>query len=88
MRDKRRHHRLPTNEKIQVFWIDDKGTYHREVALSFDQSPAGVSVLLRNQVNRDCYIAVRNHADGRTTGARIRHITPKGMLFRTGLEFR
>jgi hypothetical protein len=88
MRDKRQHHRLPSNEKIQVYWIDEQGTYHREVALSYDHSPAGVCILLRNPVNRDCYVAVRNSADGRTTGARIRHITRTGMLYRTGLEFR
>lgn len=88
MRNNRRHDRFPTNEKIQIFWIDEHGTYHREVALSYDHSPAGVSVLLKQKVGRDCYLAIRNGADGRTTGARIRHITPSGMLYRTGLEFR
>ncbi len=88
MSNNRRHTRMPANEKIQLFWIDEQGGYHREAALSYDRSPSGISILLKQRMDRDCYIAVRSGPDGRTTSARVRHITPSGMLFRTGLEFR
>lgn len=68
-------------------WVENSGEYHQEQPALMNRSDAGICVMMNRKLTLQSRVGVYTDDHPHVLSGVVRHVTQKGMRFRTGLEF-
>lgn len=68
-------------------WVENGSEYHQEQPSLMNRSEGGICVLMNRKLTVQSRVGVHTEEHPHVLSGVVRHVTQKGMRFRTGLEF-